>query len=31
VSPQANDRKLGAWKEENGAEKSVPKKSIITG
>jgi len=27
VSPQANDRKIGAWKEENGAEKSVPKKS----
>jgi len=26
ASPQANDRKIGAWKEENGAEKSEPKK-----
>jgi hypothetical protein len=27
VSPQTNDRKIGAWKEENGAEKSVPQKN----
>jgi hypothetical protein len=26
ASPQANDRKIGAWKEENGEEKSEPKK-----
>jgi hypothetical protein len=24
---QANDRKIGAWKEENGEEKSAPKQS----
>jgi hypothetical protein len=31
VSPQANDRKIGAWKEENGAEKSALKKIKANG
>jgi hypothetical protein len=31
VSPQANDRKIGAWKEENGEEKSAPKKIEANG
>ena len=26
ASPQANERKIGAWKEANGEEKSAPKK-----
>jgi len=26
ASPQANDQGIGAWKEENGEEKSEPKK-----
>ena len=31
ASPQANDRKIGAWKEENDEEKSAPKKSEANG
>jgi hypothetical protein len=31
ASPQANDQGIGAWKKENGEEKSAPKKIEANG